>query len=483
MKFGLYLSEHLYSPWKQEYIQYDSFKKLLKQPIWTFEDEMEFTHRIDKEMESISRFIDTKEKEPRGPHETQLLVDFIHLNTLGFQKILKKHDKWTEFTLQHRFIGLRQVDQNMAYHQITYWIHPDQLKELEAVLLFHLPKTHTKATHSVYYDQSDFRHYTNLLQKNGELLRTTLQENVMMFERKTCKEKQVAHYMVSKPSHLAHKDQNVDWMQYTKPLLSCDYQGTLYSADPGCLLTLKTNLRFSSEGRQEYFPYSILLLQITEKIPEWLTEFTEHSHLVNEVPYFEEYLHGMMLLFQPPLLPWWLHQKIPTHSIPIDKPTTQSLLSRIKERFQYPFGQTENGPVFKTDAEMHLFRWLTAKLTQSPLPEKLSKRIEPKLFLGNERILMSWLTFCALLLTLALSLLNFGDQVSRQSGTFFIFIAMAVASYALLRFQYRAWQIRFRDEYRYDDIYGPAGLCFVFILALLINFGLRMSHPTQHPLN
>ena len=71
--------------------------------------------------------------------------------------------------------------------------------------------------------------------------------------------------------------------------------------------------------------------------------------------------------------------------------------------------------------------------------QKVKVRVEPKVFFANERTFISWLQFCALLLTVALSLLNFGDATSRTVGGVFIAIAAAVAIYALYRFEKRAW--------------------------------------------
>lgn len=68
-------------------------------------------------------------------------------------------------------------------------------------------------------------------------------------------------------------------------------------------------------------------------------------------------------------------------------------------------------------------------------------KIEPKVFFANERTFISWLQFCALLLTVALNLLNFGDNVSRIAGGIFIGISAVVAIYALYRFEKRAWYV------------------------------------------
>ncbi|KAI8339857.1 VTC domain-containing protein [Chlamydoabsidia padenii] len=100
-------------------------------------------------------------------------------------------------------------------------------------------------------------------------------------------------------------------------------------------------------------------------------------------------------------------------------------------------------------------------------------RVEPKVFFANERTFISWLQFCALLLTVALNLINFGDYSARICGGVFMGISALVAIYALYRFEKRAWMINRRVVGRYDDLWGPAVLCVLLVGALIVNFYLR----------
>lgn len=56
-----------------------------------------------------------------------------------------------------------------------------------------------------------------------------------------------------------------------------------------------------------------------------------------------------------------------------------------------------------------------------------AKKLDPKAFFANERTFISWLHFCALLLTVSLSLLNYGDRISRIVGAFFIVISSVIS--------------------------------------------------------
>ncbi|KAI8987820.1 VTC domain-containing protein [Mycotypha africana] len=103
------------------------------------------------------------------------------------------------------------------------------------------------------------------------------------------------------------------------------------------------------------------------------------------------------------------------------------------------------------------------------------KKIEPKTHFANERTFISWLQFCALLLTVALNLLNNGDRISRIIGAVFIILSSLLSIYALVRFQMRSYYLRVNrgGNVRYDDIWGPTVLCISIVTALCVNFYLR----------
>ncbi|KAI8641648.1 VTC domain-containing protein [Parasitella parasitica] len=183
-----------------------------------------------------------------------------------------------------------------------------------------------------------------------------------------------------------------------------------------------------------------------------------------------------------------LQQQQETAASAYDKFLNSSIMIKIKQ-----ITQDDDADTKKDEHHIGLLSWVYRKITndqtlytlppqpkQQVMPKKgklSNKKVEPKLFFSNERTFISWLQFSALLLSVSLGLVNFGDHISRGSGAFFIVVAILLAGYAQLRFQYRAWQIRFRGDSRFDDIYGPAVLCFVLVIALIVNLGLRVSQP------
>lgn len=187
-----------------------------------------------------------------------------------------------------------------------------------------------------------------------------------------------------------------------------------------------------------------------------------------------------------------------TKSSPLEKFMNSSIILKIKE-----LNEEYNPKQERAENYVSMMSWLSAKIrndqalllspqypiatiqNQQIMPKKgklNKKKIEPKIFFANERTFISWLQFSALLLSVSLGLINFGDHISKASGGFFIIIAMILAGYSQLRFQYRAWQIRFRGDSRFDDTYGPAILSIVLVIALFVNLALRLNQPIpEHP--
>lgn len=293
-----------------------------------------------------------------------------------------------------------------------------------------------------------------------------------------------------------------DEARQLRSILRCSHSRKTYQTnDPHFRITLDTNIILMKEMGLDWkhshvakedtipFPFSVLEIKSSsanKSLPPWITKGL--LHLLYEVPFFSKYLHGTSHFFSDrvPMLPWWLNEmqkdirKKPSYIAPqeLASSCTVVVVEDAPSFYAYKLKQWK-----ATDEQNHvsMTRWLYAKLTcnlDSLLQDKKkAKRIEPKVHFANERTFISWLQFSALLLAVSLGLINFGDHVSKGSGAFFIVVAMVLACYAELRFQYRSWQIRFRFGQRFDDMLGPAILCFVFIVALLVNLGLRLGQP------
>jgi SPX domain protein involved in polyphosphate accumulation len=185
---------------------------------------------IDARILYCERTIQTLQKNPSMASDanysimdealTEILFDvndlsrFTRVNFTAIQKILKKHDKWTHLNLKQEFVrklrekpldkqrfdvaiiyisALHDIcrnrgkqspgnsasggDQN-AFERATakYWIHPDNITEVKAIIMLHLPvlifnkdkkwEPSDSAISSTYFDNPNFDLYTGRLQRD-----------------------------------------------------------------------------------------------------------------------------------------------------------------------------------------------------------------------------------------------------------------------------------------------------------------------------
>jgi uncharacterized membrane protein YidH (DUF202 family) len=98
-------------------------------------------------------------------------------------------------------------------------------------------------------------------------------------------------------------------------------------------------------------------------------------------------------------------------------------------------------------------------------------RMEPKVFFANERTFLNWLQFTVLLGTIALTLLNFGDELTRVSGAVLTVITLLAMLYALGIFHIRLSNILSTKANRqFHDRIGPSVLCVFLFGGYFLNF-------------
>ncbi|KAJ3288111.1 vacuolar transporter chaperone [Borealophlyctis nickersoniae] len=280
MKFGQHLANNLYSEWQFYFLDYDELKRELKAGItdaagFTEQKEAAFVEHLERELEKVAAFRHIKGDEltrrvqhceavvesilasGEDPDETRFerveeeisrittevteLSKFIRLNYSGFMKILKKHDKHTNFMLKPTFLvrlnarpfykesfdklilqlsrlydtvrtgGKRSQEnanagatqQNFVRRTTKYWVHPDNVTEVKLIILKHLPvlvfsskgnKEPDPAISSVYFDNDNFELYLGRLEKTegAQAIRLrwygNMEQNEIFVERKTHRE-------------------------------------------------------------------------------------------------------------------------------------------------------------------------------------------------------------------------------------------------------------------------------------------------------
>ncbi|CAK7211304.1 GTPase regulator Nrf1 [Sporothrix curviconia] len=106
----------------------------------------------------------------------------------------------------------------------------------------------------------------------------------------------------------------------------------------------------------------------------------------------------------------------------------------------------------------------------------LPTRVEPKVFFANERTFLSWMNFTVILGALAIGMLNFGDRPAFISAFLFTGVALVTMLYALFTYHWRAKSIRRRGQAGFDDRFGPTFLAIILVLAIVVNFVLRIAY-------
>ncbi|GBC09375.1 hypothetical protein RclHR1_08800008 [Rhizophagus clarus] len=278
----------------------------------------------------------------------------------------------------------------------------------------------------------------------------------------------------------------------------------------------------------ERFPYAILEVKLQtqygQEPPVWVQELVQ-SHLVEAVPKFSKFIHGVATLMDSrkiPLFPFWLPQmdidiRKPPSNFRLERPTASSPTTPANERGN-PFSGTEEIEVLvdsqeddeddeeDTDENTPLLDRSSGSATSSQntstphissleqLEEYLATvtpagkvpktyqgkkiaipvRVEPKVFFANERTFLSWLNFSVTLGAVALGLLNFGDKVTVTAAALLTTITMAVMLYALGTYLWRVRKIRKRESGPYEDRYGPTFVCLLLLISVIVNFMLRL---------
>ncbi|CEP22908.1 vtc4 [Cyberlindnera jadinii] len=257
MKFGEHLKSSLIRDYNFYYISYDELKGELKSGlqqngnVWTDELEEKFLTSLEAELDKVYTFQKVKRQEivrrikdaehsvtevlamlesGAPPFEQDFedleeelsdviadvhdLAKFTRLNYTGFQKIIKKHDKQTSWTLKPIFqvrldakpffkdnydpmivklSGLYDLvrtrgnpvkgdsaaggsQQNFVRQTTKYWVHPDNITELKLIILKHLPvlvfnankdfEVEDSAITSIYYDNENMDLYYGRLRKD-----------------------------------------------------------------------------------------------------------------------------------------------------------------------------------------------------------------------------------------------------------------------------------------------------------------------------
>lgn len=279
------------------------------------------------------------------------------------------------------------------------------------------------------------------------------------------------------------------------------------------------------------FPYAVLEVklqtQMGQEPPAWVRDLVT-SHLVEAVPKFSKFIHGgaTLLTDYVNLLPFWYTQmdvdirkpKIQQEygirrnaSLRIESSTSANELDEeelsgysgsgvqfsndinpleedLEETSPLLFQNSHRSrqgnsffnqlmSYFKDDREFTVKEGTNFDLNGT-FKDKLPKgksicvpiRIEPKVYLANERTFLSWLSVGMLIGGVATALLNYGSNSTLTASIGFFIAALFIIGYSTYKYLWRVLMIREKKAVAYGDKFGPNMICGVIFLAIFINY-------------
>ncbi|KAI7860151.1 VTC domain-containing protein [Circinella umbellata] len=285
------------------------------------------------------------------------------------------------------------------------------------------------------------------------------------------------------------------------------------------------------------FPYAVLEVKLQTHVgqepPQWVVELV-NSHLVESVPKFSKFIHGCATLLEDKInvLPFWLPQmdtdirKPRICSFGVLRPTDTAgsssasaneedhvqirMIAEATQTSTQPPTATanENTPLLSSSEQQtqdyegveakkrkdsilspaglrYLFKKSKTTFKRNDqqkdsaraarLAAAAAKPPPVKTYFANERTFLAWLQFTLLLGGLAIGLLNFSDEIGRISSGIFTALSLGVMIYALYNYHDRATRVSQNEIGEYSDKYGPGVLTGFVVLAISINFYLRLT--------
>lgn len=105
-------------------------------------------------------------------------------------------------------------------------------------------------------------------------------------------------------------------------------------------------------------------------------------------------------------------------------------------------------------------------------------RVEPKVWLANQRTFIKWQHICVLLASLSLALYNSAgkdNDIARSLAIVYTLIAVFAGVWGWSLYIYRSTLIRERSGKDLDSLWGPIIICISLVAALCLNFSLKVN--------
>lgn len=213
MKFSKMLDKNKFSEYKDDFIDYKTFKKAVSN-TFTEDQEKNFLETFKLAVENVVTLINKKHVKLLTKYESlnfaedkrceifkdklYILAEFIRVNLIGIKKIIRRHDRFTGFKAAHLFRDtiaekntqiqninslIQSISEKCRASQktaekdlkIKYWIPNESLVDVKLNILKYLPnKSYVKNEErlddsfvtSIYLENTDFELYSSAIQKS-----------------------------------------------------------------------------------------------------------------------------------------------------------------------------------------------------------------------------------------------------------------------------------------------------------------------------
>mmetsp|Transcript_21522 Transcript_21522/g.30841 ORF Transcript_21522/g.30841 Transcript_21522/m.30841 type:complete len:147 (+) Transcript_21522:113-553(+) len=103
-------------------------------------------------------------------------------------------------------------------------------------------------------------------------------------------------------------------------------------------------------------------------------------------------------------------------------------------------------------------------------------KIEPKVYLANERTFLTWMHSATYLSTASIAIIAYADRNpwSQAYGVMLLPIALGFVVYAMVNFLQRINLIKARAPGPYSDERGPVVLCVLLMISIASNLAIKL---------
>ena len=111
-------------------------------------------------------------------------------------------------------------------------------------------------------------------------------------------------------------------------------------------------------------------------------------------------------------------------------------------------------------------------------------RVEPKVWLANQRTFIKWQHISVLLASLSLGLYNAAgasNNIARGLAVIYTLVAAFAGAWGWWMYLVRSQMIEQRSGKDFDAVFGPSLICIGLMVAIIINFGVKVGRCLSSP--